>query len=224
VRGRADGARGPSDAGAADRVTWEGALVSVQPRIRLNRSFDERYHDYQGYLIVVQGRVGDEMREGLVGIGKGAQARLGFRVGQMIRGYGRPVEDPRREIAELYKAGGLAVVEDASREASGPPPWLGVPPELLVYRERGHRRLAARTYNSKCVSCIWGCKMVVEMIIDHWNPHVRRYRTETFCYGPKSCALYKAGPTRKVPGRKGMVYEEQDWVDEEATAHRLEDE
>jgi hypothetical protein len=74
---------------------------------------------------------------------KGAQARLGFRVGQMIRGYGRPVEDPRREIAELYKAGGLAVVEDASREASGPPPWLGVPPELLVYRERGHRRLAA---------------------------------------------------------------------------------
>jgi hypothetical protein len=27
-----------------------------------------------------------------------------------------------------------------------------------------------------------------------------------------------------VPGRKGMVYEEEDWVDEEATAHRGPDE
>jgi len=40
-------------------------------------------------------------------------------------------------------------------------------------------------------------------------------RFETFCYGPKSCALYRAGPTRKVPGRKGMSWEEEDWVDEE---------
>jgi hypothetical protein len=46
--------------------------------------------------------------------------------------------------------------------------------------------------------------MPVEMIID----------------GPKSCRFYKAGPTRKVPGRKGMTWEEEDWVDEEATAHR----
>ncbi len=43
---------------------------------------------------------------------------------------------------------------------------------------------------------------------------------ETFCYGPKSCAFYKAGPTRKVPGRKGMVWEEPDWVDEDAVSHR----
>ena len=64
----------------------------------------------------------------------------------------------------------------------------------------------------------------VEIIIDQWNPSQRRYRFETFCYGPKSCSLYKAGPTRKVPGRKGMSWEEEDWVDEEATAHRGEDE
>jgi hypothetical protein len=47
---------------------------------------------------------------------------------------------------------------------------------------------------------------------------------ETFCYGPKSCSFYKAGPMRKVPGRKGMVWEEEDWVDEDATAHRTMDE
>ena len=44
-------------------------------------------------------------------------------------------------------------------------------------------------------------EMAVEMIVDQWNPSVRRYRRETFCYGPKSCLSYKSGPTRKVPGR-----------------------
>jgi hypothetical protein len=30
----------------------------------------------------------------------------------------------------------------------------------------------------------------------------------------------KAGPTRKAPGRKGMTWEEEDWVDEDAVSHR----
>jgi hypothetical protein len=58
--------------------------------------------------------------------------------------------------------------------------------------------------------------MPVEMIIDQWNPSKRRYRTETFCYGPISCPLYESGPVRKVPGRHGMTYTEEDWVDVEA--------
>ena len=65
--------------------------------------------------------------------------------------------------------------------------------------------------------------MPVEITIDHWNPGKKKYRTETFCYGPRSCCYYRAGPTQKVPGRKGMVWEEADWVDEEATAHRDDD-
>ena len=64
----------------------------------------------------------------------------------------------------------------------------------------------------------------VEMIIDHWNPSKRRYRTETFCYGPRSCSLYRSGPARKVPGRHGMSYTEEDWVDDEATSRRGPDE
>lgn len=58
------------------------------------------------------------------------------------------------------------------------------------------------------------------MIIDPWNQSKKRHRTETFCYGPLECDFYKAGQTRKVPGRKGMTYEEEDWVDEERTGHR----
>lgn len=30
----------------------------------------------------------------------------------------------------------------------------------------------------------------------------KRYRFETFCYGPKSCLFCRAGVTRKVPGKK----------------------
>ncbi len=62
--------------------------------------------------------------------------------------------------------------------------------------------------------------MPVEIIVDHWKPKEKKYRTETFCYGPKSCRLYRPGPTRKVPGRRGITYDEEDWVDEELTAHR----
>ncbi len=35
----------------------------------------------------------------------------------------------------------------------------------------------------------------------------------------ESCPFYRAGAIRKVPGRKGMTWEEEDWVDEEATVH-----
>jgi hypothetical protein len=66
--------------------------------------------------------------------------------------------------------------------------------------------------------------MPVEMILDPWMPFLEvRHRFETFCYGPKSCALYRPGPARKVPGRRGMTWEEEDWVDEDAASHRADD-
>ena len=37
---------------------------------------------------------------------------------------------------------------------------------------------------------------------------------------PESCTFYKAGAPRKVPGRKGMTWVEEDGVDEEETTHR----
>jgi hypothetical protein len=66
--------------------------------------------------------------------------------------------------------------------------------------------------------------MPVEITLDHWNPEKREHRFETFCYGPKSCPVYRAGATRKVPGRNDTTWEEEDWVDAEATAHRGPDE
>ena len=208
----------------ADKIPWRGKLVSVQPRIRLTRSFDERSHTYLGFVLQVDGTVDAEQRTFTVGIGKGAQSKHQFRVGDTVSGEGHPVADPRLESADFYKASKLRILERVPPQQPTPPPWTGLAPDLETYRARGHRRLGTRTYAHKCLACQWGCRMPVEMIIDHWNPTQRRYRFETFCYGPKSCALYRAGPTRKVPGRRGMSWAEEDWVDEDATAHRDPDE
>ena len=208
----------------AEKIAWQGKLVSGQPRIRLIRSFDQRSHNYLGYAFRIQGAIGDQQREFTVGIGKAAHVKHPFRAGDVVSGKAEPVADERAEPVEFYKASSLKVIERPAGEVPPPPPWLTVPPDLPAYRERGHRRLDAKTYQAKCVTGIWGCRMPVEMIIDQWNPSQRRYRFETFCYGPKSCSRYRAGPTRKVPGRRGMVWEEEDWVDEDAIAHRGDDE
>ncbi len=202
------------------KVPWSGVLTSIQPRIRLTRLFDQRSHAYQGYVLRITGTVGDKTRETAVAISGAVQARHGLQVGDTISAEGEPVADPRLETAELYKVSKLRVIARVAGQATEPPPWHGIPTALPVYRERGHRRLAAHTYDTSCVTCIWGTRMAVEMIIDHWNPSQKRYRMETFCYGPLSCRLYKAGPTRKVPGRRGMSWEEEDWVDGESVAHR----
>ncbi len=205
--------------GGGTRIPWSGVVTSVQPRIRLSRSFDEVCHTYLGYVLAVSGHIGGEERDFCVAIGRAAHAKHGLKAGDAVSGEGTPVADSRLETAELYKISKLKCVDRAPSWEPEPPPWEGVPPQLPIYRDRGHRRLDARTYDRECTACIWGCRMAVEMIIDPWNPD-RRFRTETFCYGPLSCPLYKAGPTRRVPGRRGMIYVEEDWIDQDATSHR----
>jgi hypothetical protein len=202
------------------RIAWQGTLTAVQPRFRLGRSFDQRHHEYLGYALRVRGAIDGRSATAWLGVGKAAHERHRFQVGQEVAGRAEPVADPRLEVVDYYKVSGLSV-QAATTPAAVPPPWHGVAPPIEVYRERGHRRLAARTYASApCSSCIWGAHMAVEMIVDHWNPERKSYRTETFCYGPKSCRFYRPGPTRKVPGRRGMSFDEGDWVDEQETEHR----
>jgi hypothetical protein len=45
-----------------ERLSWMGRVLSVQPRIRRTRSFDERSHTYLGYVLQVQGTLGGEER------------------------------------------------------------------------------------------------------------------------------------------------------------------
>ena len=170
------------------KSTFKGRIISIQPRIRLMRSFDEASHTYLGYAITLDGEIDEQNTTFSIGIGKAAHAKHQFKVNDVISGECVPVPDPDTEPTEYYKVSKLKVISSGTITNTSSP-WELVPPELEVYRERGHRRLASRTY-------------------------------ETFCYGPLNCKLYKAGPNRKVEGRNGMVYVEEDWVDAMNVEHR----
>ena len=189
----------------AEKIPWHGRLTSVQPRIHLNRSFGDGSHIYVGYALRVDGTVGDEKREFWVGVGKVAHAKHRFAVGVVVSGMCHPVVNPPLVDVEFYKASKLAVQERVPKRRSQGPPSLGVPPDLAVYRARGHRRLDARTYEANCSCCVWGCRMVVtNTIINERRQSVRRYRIEPCCFGLEGCPRYEAGPTRHVPGSQEM--------------------
>lgn len=185
------------------KVVWSGVITAVQPRIRLTRSFDERNHSYLGYLLRITGTLDGADSEFRVGVGPEAPAKQQFRIGDVIEGVGVRVVDPRLEVADIYRASKLSVLR-RGRELNCSPPWHGLAPPLPIYRERAHRRLAAATYESKCQSCIWGCAMPVEIIVDHWNPQRRRYRTETFAMDP--CRVLYIGRGQRARFRATMEW------------------
>lgn len=171
---------------SVEKKAWSGRVVAVQPRIRLLRSFDQRAHSYLECTLCIDGTCGGQAGEFLIAVGEAAHRKNRFQVGMELSGYAVPIEDPRKETAAFYKTSGLNVMTDAEGENLASPPFHGVPPDPEKYRSRGHRRLDTRPYAAKCTTSIWGCRMPVEMIIDHWNLSKKRYRFETFCYGPKS--------------------------------------
>jgi hypothetical protein len=176
------------------KVSFDGRVLGVQPRIRLTRSFDQRSHSYLGYVLRVSGYV-DDRREVFftVGLGKATYTKHEIEMGNEVSGLCVPATDSRAEPAEYYKVSELEVTKDSPIEDLEPPPWYGVAPDLEIYRERGHRRLSAQTYKRKCNTCIWSCEMPVEIIVDQWNPGEKHHRRETFCYGPKYGERLDAG-------------------------------
>ena len=57
--------------------------------------------------------------------------------------------------------------------------------------------LDAKLWRKQCFTCMWANKSAIE--IEYKFGKVKRYRKETFCYGPRSCPLYDMGPPREVP-------------------------
>jgi hypothetical protein len=180
------------------------------------RSFDELSHSYLGYNLKIVGSLELEEKEFIVAVGKAAHLKFQFKIGDKIIGEGVRVPEQSQEISDIYKVSKLKVIEKGNT--------VDLAPALETYRERGHRRLDPRTFQTKCQACIWGCLMPVEIIIDKWHPEKVKSRRETFCYGPKNCEHYKAGANRQVKGKHGDTWIEEDWVDEDRVGHRKEGE
>jgi hypothetical protein len=61
-----------------EKISWAGRIVAVQPRIRLMRSFDQRSHSYQGYVLRIHGICGGQACEFLIAVGQGAHEKYRF--------------------------------------------------------------------------------------------------------------------------------------------------
>lgn len=186
------------------RSPFSGRIQAVKPRITLHRSYDEVWHSYKGYVLVV-----DELR---VAIGPAAQARHRFRIGDDIEGEGEEPKNPEQEWADLYNVRKLSIVSRGSASEDRPADMDGgLAPSLEELRERGHLRLAAVTHEKSCGACPFGAVMPTQIILDKWNPDRQTWRLETHCYWPRDCPRYKPGRPRSVPTSKpGLTYIDDD--------------
>ena len=123
-----------------DKHTFKGTIISIRPRIRLTRSLDESSHTYLGYAITLDGEIDDQNTTFSIGIVKAAHAKYQLKVNDVITGECVPVPDPDTEPTEYYKVSKLKIISTGTITNTSSH-WELVPPELKVYRERGHRRL-----------------------------------------------------------------------------------
>lgn len=233
------------------KASWQGTVVSIQPRSTVWRyRLDNRTHRECGFNLFVKGGIdwGGESPacaardakgyDFCVAISEKQQAKLAFRIGDVVKGTGWTPLYPKCEFADLYRAGGLKVVERAAGEAAVPavvsdvepcydgtpvprvfssdypgPPWTILPPSLEVYSWRGARMLSKACWKGKCLACVWAnmANVTVECNFDRGTV---KNRFETFCYGPLSCKNYKMGPARAVPYYKDGSSMDVGWLDE----------
>ena len=88
------------------KIDWRGEITSVQPRFRLTRSFDQRYHSYLGFGLRIRGEINEREGEAWFGVGQGTHQKNRFRVGQVASGQAQPVADPFvDEVSHLPRSG-----------------------------------------------------------------------------------------------------------------------
>lgn len=187
-------------ANSQEKIKWQGTIVAIQPRTRVWRYLtDNRTHYHIGYNLFLDGSSNGVDGRFSVAISEKQQKNGGFRIGDTVQGTAWTKQYPEREYADYYRAGALkriAAAED-NEDASGLP-WRAAPPDMGTYEARGARMLSQSLWKAKCFPCVWAAIANVEIMWD-FDRSISKYRFESFCYGPKSCRLYKMGRPRAVP-------------------------
>jgi hypothetical protein len=210
---------------ASSKIKWEGTIISIQPRTRVWRYVtDNRTHYHLGYNLFLEGDSGYSEKHFTVAISDKQQSKGLFRIGDMLKGTAWTKKYEEREFADFYRAGSLKLLARAyeNLEAQSPP-WIMVPPSMQTYEERGARMLSKSLWKTKCFQCIWANMANVEIQWD-FDRDIKKYRFETFCYGPKSCKYYKMGRPRAVPYRNRDSALDEGYLDELCTPDRDDDE
>jgi len=184
----------------SSKITWQGEIVSIQPRTRVWRYLtDNRTHYHIGYNLFIEGHSSEFKKNFTVAISEKQQLKGLFRIGDILEGTAWTKIYEEREFADYYRAGSLKVLGRARENLEIiPPPWIMMPPSMQTYEERGARQLSKSLWKTKCFKCIWANMANVEIQWD-FDKNIKKYRYESFCYGPKSCKYYKMGRPRSVP-------------------------
>ncbi len=205
------------------KLSWQGIITAVQPRARVWRyKTDNRTHTLLGFNVWLDGELVGESTSFVVAISGMQQRKAQLAVGDVASGTGWNVQDPKREVADLYRAGDLKVVSRSAAPPTTEPPYVGVTPDTTTYAQRGARMLDERRWRTACMTCRWANKSAVEIEFEFGK--TRRRRFETFCYGPKSCALYDPGKPRPVPYKGNSPSMDNGVLDDCLTSGRGDDE
>lgn len=206
------------------KVYWQGVVMSIQPRTTVWRyMLDNRTHSHIGYNLFLAGVADGLSKPFSVAISEKQQRERAFRIGDEVSGTAWTKMYNESDYADYYRAGALKRIKacDIGTDSTIPP-WKIAPPDLATYENRGARMLALSCWKNKCFQCVWANMAAVE-IEYNWGVS-KKYRFESFCYGPKSCKLYKMGKPRAVPYKgKGALYDEG-WLDDLCTEARGSDE
>jgi len=205
----------------SSKVNWKGKIVSIQPRTRVWRYLtDNRTHYHLGYNFFIEGLSSESKNEFTVAISEKQQIKGLFRVGDVLEGTAWTKKYEEREFADYYRAGSLKLLDRANNNVNEmPPPWIMMTPSIQTYEERGARILSKSQWKTECFQCIWANMANVEIQWD-FDRDIKKYRFETFCYGPKSCKYYKMGRSRSVPYKNRGSALDDGYLDELCTEGR----
>ena len=206
------------------KVNWEGKIVSIQPRTRVWRYLtDNRTHYHLGYNLFIEGCNKDGKNQFVVAISEKQQLKGVFKIGDVVEGTAWTKQYEEREFADYYRASSLKLLSRAQEKLdTTTPPWIMMPPIMEVYEKRGARLLSKSLWETKCFKCIWANMANVEVQWD-FDKDIKKYRFETFCYGPKSCKFYKMGMARSVPYKNRGSAIDDGYLDEICTEGRDEE-
>lgn len=191
------------------KIKWQGTVVSIQPRTTVWRYvLDNRTHSHIGYNLFFEGQVNGENEQFSIAISEKQQQKNAFRIGDILSGTAWTKMYSVSDYADYYRAGMLRrMMTTESSDKTYPPPWKIAPPDLRTYSDRGARMLSLSCWKGRCFQCVWANMAAVEIEYD-WGVS-KKYRFESFCYGPKSCNLYKMGKARSVPYKgRGISYDD----------------
>jgi hypothetical protein len=204
------------------KIEWSGRILSIQPRTTVWRYvLDNRTHRIIGYNLFLDGEADGKTRQFVVAISEKQQQTGGFRIGAEIKGTAWTKLHSEREYADYNRAGSLKRIKpnDEPANIGKAPPWRDAPPDLETYDWRGCRILSKSCWSGKCFQCKWAAMANVTIIWD-FDRNISKYRFESFCYGPKSCKLYKMGRAPMVPYKGRGSFADEGWLDEICTENR----